>query len=111
MRAGELNLRMTIQTRTVTVDPANGQQLDTFADGGKIWVGREFTSGAEVLAGGVERSKQTLEFWAHYASAKNLTTKHRLTDASGVVFEVLSVDLGNRKGAVVISVETGVAGG
>ena len=111
MRAGDLNIRMTIQARTLTVDGANGQQVETFADAGKIWLGRKFTGGAEVVAAGVERAKQSLQFWAHYSSARNLTTSHRLTDASGALYNVQSVDLGNHRGMVLITAETGLVNG
>lgn len=111
MRAGDLNIRMTIQARTVTTDSDNGQQVESFADAGKIWLGRKFSGGAEVVAAGVERAKQSLQFWAHYSSARNLTTAHRLTDSSGAFFNVQSVDLGNRKGLVTITAETGLNNG
>ena len=111
MRAGDLNIRMTIQARTLTTDTANGQQVESFADAGKIWLGRKFTGGAEVVAAGVERAKQTLQFWAHYHSAKNLTTAHRLTDASGAFYNVQSVDPGNHKGLVTITAEAGLSNG
>jgi head-tail adaptor len=85
--------------------------VESFADAGKIWVGRRYTGGAEVLAGGVERTKQSFQFWAHYSSARSLTTAHRLTDASGAIYNVQGVDLGNGKGLVTITAETGLNDG
>jgi SPP1 family predicted phage head-tail adaptor len=111
MRAGELNHRMRIQSRVVTTDPDNGQQIETFADAGYIWLGRKFNGGGEVVAAGVERAKQSLEFWAHYSSARTVTPRHRLIDSEGTIYNVQSVDLDRVKGRAVIAVETGLNNG
>ncbi len=111
MRAGELNNRMRIQTRVVTTDAANGQQVESFADAGVIWLGRKYNGGAEVLAAGIEREKQTLEFWANYSDARKVTPKHRLIDAAGTIFNVISVDLNPQRGIAVIAAETGLNNG
>ena len=111
MRAGDLNHRMRIQSRVVTTDPTNGQQVESFADVGVIWLGRKYTGGGESVAAGVERTKQSLEFWARYPNAQTLTTKHRLVDSSGAFFNVLSIDPTPRRGIAVITAETGVNNG
>lgn len=111
MRAGDLNHRMRIQARTITTDTANGQQVESFADVGVIWLGRKYTGGGETVAAGVERTKQSLEFWARYPNAQTLTTKHRLVDAQGAFFNVLSIDSNPRRGMAVITAETGINSG
>ena len=111
MRAGELNNRMRIESRISTIDTANGQPVETFADAGYIWLGRKFTGGDETLAAGVERVTQSLQFWAHYSSARSLTPAHRLIDGAGTIFNVRSVDLDSARGMAVITAETGLNSG
>jgi SPP1 family predicted phage head-tail adaptor len=111
MRAGDLNHRMRIQSRVITVDSANGQQVESFTDAGIIWLGRKFGGGGESVAAGVERATQSLQFWAHYSDARNLTNKHRLIDDSGAYFNVQSVDSDSVRGMAVITAETGLNDG
>jgi SPP1 family predicted phage head-tail adaptor len=111
MRAGDLNHRMRMQARTVTTDTANGQQVESFADVGVIWLGRKYTGGGETVAAGVERTKQNVEFWARWPNAQTLSTKHRLVDAQGSFYNVLNVEPNPRRGIAVITAETGLNDG
>lgn len=111
MRAGELNHRMRIQARTLTVDSANGQQVETFADSGYIWLGRKFTGGGEQIAAAVERTSQALQFWADYYAARNLTTAHRLVDSDETIYNVRLVEKDAPRGMAVITAETGLNNG
>ena len=111
MRAGDLRHRMRIQHRTITVDETNGQQVETFADVGVIWLGRKHTGGGETVAAGVEREKKSVEFWARYPTSQTLTTKHRLVDSQGAIYNVQSVDATPVRGMAVITAETGLNDG
>jgi head-tail adaptor len=102
---------MRIQTRTLTADSANGQQVESFADSGYIWLGRKFTGGGEQIAAAVERTSQALQFWADYYAARNLTTAHRLVDSDGAIYNVRLVEKDAPRGMAVITAETGLNNG
>lgn len=55
MRAGRLNQRITIQSRSATRD-ALGQPVETWSDVASLWADIRFPSGMEVVKGGAEVS-------------------------------------------------------
>ena len=89
MRAEELDTLATIETRTITIDSANGQQTESFAETGKIWLGRKYLSGTERVLSGADKGEENAEFWAHASDASSLTIASRIK-IGAQYFEVIA---------------------
>lgn len=75
MRAGALNRRITIQTKTTTYGTYN-EPIETWADDFTEWVGMETTGGGEFYAAQKMYAQTTVVFTMRYRT--DITTLNRI---------------------------------
>lgn len=85
MRAGKLNNRITIQSKTTTYDSCGGP-IDTWADTVDLWAGVETTGGGDFYAAQKLDASVTAVFTVRYRS--DLTSLNRIKYGTRT-FEIL----------------------
>jgi SPP1 family predicted phage head-tail adaptor len=80
MRAGGLNIRITIQNVTTARDPG-GQEIETWVDGKTVWAEVKGISGRELIASGAERAEATIRVWMRFRT--DVTAASRLLCCTG----------------------------
>ena len=100
MRAGRLDRRVTIQTRTLTRN-SYGEQVETWADDDTVWGERFDLRGREFFAARQVSADVTTRFRLRYRTG--LTVLHRLV-CDGVTYDIHQVsEIGRRQGLEILA--------
>jgi SPP1 family predicted phage head-tail adaptor len=88
MKAGELNRRITIQTKTVTYNTYN-EPIEAWADDFNVWASIITTGGGEFYAAQKVIAQTTALFKVRYNTS--ITPLHRIKYGTKI-FEILSIN-------------------
>lgn len=96
MRAGRLDRRLTLQSRTLAAPNARGEKIPSYSTLATVWGGRRDVSGREFVSAGQLHSEASTRFEIRYRS--DLTPIHRVV-CEGVTYDIVHVaEIGRRKG-------------
>lgn len=99
MRAGRLDRRLTIQSRTTAAD-AQGQQIETWSDVATVWASKRDLRGREYFAANATNADVSTTFEIRYRS--DVTVLHRVV-CEGTTYDVQQVsEIGRREGLQII---------
>ncbi len=99
MRAGRLDRRVTIRSRTTAAD-AQGQQIETWSDVDTVWASKRDLRGREYFAAQSMNADVTTVFEMRYRA--DVTVLHRLV-CEGLTYDIQDVsEIGRRQGLQVI---------
>ena len=103
MRAGDLDRRIRIQSRTLPT--TFGDELETFTDEATVWASKMDVTGRERIRGVVEVAEGTTVFRIRWRSG--MTPKKRII-YDGTVYDISHVaEIGRREGLDITAVANG----
>lgn len=96
MRAGRLDRRLTLQTRTLAAANARGEKIPSYSTLATVWGGKRDVSGREFFASAQLHAEASTRFEIRHR--QDLTTVNRVV-CDGVTYDVLHIaEIGRRKG-------------
>lgn len=96
MRAGTLDRRVTLQSRTLAAANARGEKIPSWSDLATVWAQKRDLSGRELYAASQLHAEASVAFRIRYRSG--LTTVNRLV-YDGLNYDVLHLsEIGRREG-------------
>lgn len=92
MRAGRLDTRVTIWSRTVSADPKSNEQIETFKNLGTVWAEELTPAAVERVAGNERVAEFSCAFKMRGGPALSTLTpdKHRISKGA-FIFEIAGV--------------------
>lgn len=99
MFAGQLDRRVTIQTKQETTDDF-GQTIVTWVDKRTLWAGKFDLVGSEFFEAGAENSEVETDWKLRWQPNLNLTAETRIKERDGTTHEVVTppMEIGRREG-------------
>lgn len=102
MRAGLMDRKVTVQSRTVTQDANYGSEVSTWGTFATMWVRFDET-------GGQERERQNREFTTRNATVSmrfidGVTADMRLLEPDGSIWQIINVSLKKRRRELTLEV-------
>lgn len=102
MRAGLLDRKVTVQSRTVTQDPNYGSEVSTWGTFATVWVRFDET-------GGQESERQNREFTSRNATVhmrflSGINADMRLLEPDGSIWQIINVSMKKRRASMELQV-------
>jgi SPP1 family predicted phage head-tail adaptor len=100
MRAGRLDRRVILQTRSLASVNAFGEKIPSWSTLAEVWAERRDITGREFFAAGQQHAEASAAFRIRYKAG--LTTINRIVDGS-VTYDVLHIaEIGRREGLEIV---------